>query len=85
MDSRLEAEQAPQLRALCRQYSEGRFNKQEYRNRRRDLIALCSGEAPLRRDNELSDEPEQVLPLGKLFAGLFVVMLLALVAFQLFE
>lgn len=85
MDSRLEAEQAPRLRALCRQYAEGRFNKQEYRNRRRDLIVLCSGEAPLRRDQDITDEPEQVLPLGKLFAALCAVMLLALVAFQVFE
>jgi hypothetical protein len=85
MDSRLEAEQAPQLRTLCRQYSEGRFNKQEYRQRRRDLIVLCSGEAPLRRESEAPEETDAVLPLGKLFAGLSALMLAVLAAFQLFE
>jgi hypothetical protein len=85
MDSRLEAEQGPRLRSLCREYSEGRFNKQEYRQRRRDVIVLCSGEAPLNREPDSGDENEPVLPLGKLFVALFVVMAATLVAFQAFE
>ena len=85
MDSRLEEEQAPRLRALCRQYADGRFNKQEYRSRRRDLIVLCSGEAPLNREPETPDSDAETLPVGKLFAALGGVMVVVLIAFQLFE
>lgn len=44
MDGQQEQQCSHDMRELARQYAEGRFNKEEYRNRRRDLLARCSGE-----------------------------------------
>lgn len=54
MDSQQEQQCSQAMRELARQYADGRFNKEEYRNRRRELIARCSGEMP-------AEEPESPL------------------------
>ena len=46
MDSQQEQQCSHDMRELARQYADGRFNKEEYRHRRRELLAHCSGEAP---------------------------------------
>lgn len=58
MDSQQEQQGSHDMRELARQYADGRFNKEEYRNRRRDLLARCSGE-PASAEAEPAKPPEK--------------------------
>lgn len=57
MDSEQEQQCSHAMRELARQYADGRFNKEEYRNRRRELIARFSGEAPLLESLKVHEPP----------------------------
>lgn len=57
MDSEQEQQCSHAMRELARQYAEGRFNKEEYRNRRRELIGRYSGETPLLDSLKVHEPP----------------------------
>lgn len=57
MDSQQEQQCSHAMRELARQYADGRFNKEEYRNRRRELIARCSGEMPAEPETPAHGDP----------------------------
>ncbi len=44
MDAQQEQQFSHDMRELARQYADGRFNKEEYRHRRRELIGRCTGD-----------------------------------------
>lgn len=49
MNAQTEQRLQPLARQLARDYSEGRFNKEGYRARRRELVVECTGESPAPR------------------------------------
>lgn len=84
MDHEQEQQCSHAMRELARQYADGRFNKEEYRNRRRELIARCTGEivtvpAPIPREVEADPvDPEKGMRTLRIIAmvcvGLMVLM-----------
>ena len=72
MDAKLESDVAGEMRSLARQYSEGRFNKQEYRNRRRMLIERCTDETQ-RLPPALDADHGRKLPVPVMLAMLSMV------------
>lgn len=53
MNSELERLCGYEIRTVAREYADGQFNKEEYRNRRRDIIGRCL---------ELNEDDTQDMP-----------------------
>lgn len=90
MNSELEKACGDEMRLVAREYADGQYNKEQYRNRRRDILLRC-----LESEDDTQDMPRpDAKALGKQaskamfwwrMAGLSSIVLIALAGYVLYR
>lgn len=90
MNSELEKVCGTEIRLIAREYADGQYNKEQYRNRRRDILLRCLESEDDTQDMPRPDAKALRKPGGQtLFwwrmAGLSSIVLIALAGYVLYR